>query len=183
LPILFFLSAVAVGPAMVIFETSLGSKGMGHHVNPEIPAGLGSWMPWLLGLYLVIRLGDLLAAGEFGLIFTSGMYSVLFLVEVAIGVILPLILFALPGVWRRPPALFWSALLVILGLVLNRFNVSLVALYPRADTVYFPHWMEFAISISVIAAGILAYILANRYLPIAPDEEYLEEPGPVAQAV
>ncbi len=179
LPLLFFLSAVAVGPAMVIVETSLGSKGLGHHVNPEIPTGLGSWMPYLLGLYLIVRLGDLLAAGEFGLIFTSGIYSVLFLAEIVIGVILPLILFALAAVRRSPTALFWSALLVVVGLVLNRFNVSLVALYPRAGAVYFPHWMEFAISISIIAAGILAYILANRYLPIAPHEEYPEEPEPV----
>ena len=151
-------------------------------MNPEIPAGLGSWMPWLLGLYLVVRLGDLLAAGEFGLIFTSGIYSVLFLAEVGIGVILPLILFALPAMRRSSTALFWSALLVVLGLVLNRFNVSLIALSPRTGTFYFPHWMEFAISISVVAAGILAYILANRYLPIVPYEEYAEEIQPVAQA-
>jgi Ni/Fe-hydrogenase subunit HybB-like protein len=166
LPILFFFSAVAVGVAMTIVETSLGSKGLGHHVEPEIPADLGSWLPYLLGLYLVVRLGDLLVAGEFGLIFTSGLYSVLFLLEVGGGVILPLILFALPTVRQNPTALFWSALLVVLGLVLNRFNVSLLALAPRSGTVYFPHLMEFAISISIVAAGILAYILANRYLPI-----------------
>lgn len=167
LPLLFFLSAIAVGPAMVIAESSLGSKGLGHNVHLEIPAGLGSWIPYLLGLYLVVRLGDLLVAGEFGLIFSSGNYTVLFLVEIVIGVILPLILFALPAVRQSGTALFWSALLVVLGLVLNRFNVSLIALAPRPGTFYFPHWMEFAISISVVAAGILAYILANRYLPIS----------------
>jgi Ni/Fe-hydrogenase subunit HybB-like protein len=76
-------------------------------------------------------------------------------------------------------ALFWSALLVILGLVLNRFNASLVALAPRAGTVYFPHPMEFAISIAVVAAGILAYIIANRYLPIVA-REVSEGPRPAA---
>lgn len=166
LPILFFLSAVAVGPAMVIVETTLGSRGLGHHVNLAIPAGLGKGLIYLLGLYLVVRLGELLVAGDFGLIFTSGMYSVLFLFEVVGGVILPLILFALPAMRRSRTALFWSALLVVLGLMLNRFNVSLIALMPRTGTIYFPHWMEFAISISILAAGVLAYILATRYLPI-----------------
>jgi Ni/Fe-hydrogenase subunit HybB-like protein len=138
LPLLFFLSAVAVGPAMVIIETSLGSKGLGHHVDLEILAGLGRALTYVLGLYLVVRLGDLLLAGELGLIFSSGLYSVLFL--------------------------------VVLGLVLNRFNVSLIALAPRPGTVYFPHPMEFAISIAIVSAGVLAYILANRYLPIVQHE-------------
>jgi Ni/Fe-hydrogenase subunit HybB-like protein len=181
LPIFFFLSAVAVGLAMVIFETSLGGKGMGHQVDLDILAGLGSALPYLLGLYLVAKLGDLLVAGELGLIFSSGLYSVLFLVEIVGGVILPLVLLALPTVRRSRTALFWSALLVVLGLVLNRFNASLVALAPRPGTVYFPAPMEFAISIAVVSAGILAYIVANRYLPIAGHEP----PGehmPVAEA-
>jgi Ni/Fe-hydrogenase subunit HybB-like protein len=167
LPILFFLSAVAVGLAMVIVETSLGSKGLGHHVDLEILAGLGKWLPYLLGLYLLVKLGDLLAAGELGLIFAGDLYSVLFLTEVVGGVIVPLVLFALPAMRQSRTALFWSAALVILGLILNRFNASLIALAPRPGVVYFPHPMEFAISISIVAAGILAYILANRYLPIS----------------
>ncbi len=174
LPILFFLSAITVGAAMPIFETSLSSRGLGHHVDLEILAGLGKGLIYLLGLYLVVRLGDLLLAGELGLIFSSGVYSLMFLLEVGLGVILPLILFALPAVRGSRTAIFWSAVLVILGLVLNRFNVSLIALSPRPDTLYFPHPMEFAISISVIAAGVLAYILANRYLPIVHHEPMTE---------
>ena len=170
LPLLFFLSAVAVGPAMVIVETSLGSKGLGHHVDLEILAGLGRALTYLLGLYLVVKLGDLLLAGELGLIFSSGLYSILFLVEVVVGVIMPLVLFALPAVRRSQSALTWSAFLVVLGLVLNRFNVSLIALAPRPGTAYFPHPMEFAISIAIVSAGVLAYILANRYLPIVQHE-------------
>ncbi len=171
LPLLFLLSAICVGLAMVIVETSLGSKGLGHHVDLEIVAGLGRALPYLLGLYLLVKLGDLLVAGELGLIFSSGLYSALFLLEIGGGVILPLVLFALPAVRRSRTALFWSALLVVLGLVLNRFNVSLIALSPRPGTIYFPHPMEFAISIAVVSAGILAYIMANRYLPIVHHEK------------
>ncbi|MFQ5578057.1 MAG: NrfD/PsrC family molybdoenzyme membrane anchor subunit [Anaerolineae bacterium] len=173
LPILFLLSALAVGVAMVIVETSLSAKGLNHHVDPEILAGLGRFLPYLLGLYLLVKLADLLVAGEIGLVFGAGMYSVLFLLEVGGGVVLPLILFALPAVRHNDTARFWSAALVVLGLVLNRFNASLIALAPRPGTIYVPHPMEFAISIAIVAAGILAYILANRYLPIA---HY--QPGP-----
>ncbi len=168
LPILFLLSAISVGLAMVIVESTLGSRGLGHRVDPDILAGLGSALPYLLGLYLVVKLGDLLVAGELGLITSSGVYSVLFLVEVVGGVLLPMVLFALPAVRRSPRAVFWSAVLVVLGLVLNRFNVSLVALASRPGTVYFPHLLEFVISIAIVAAGVLGYILANHYLPITP---------------
>jgi energy-converting hydrogenase Eha subunit C len=65
-------------------------------------------------------------------------------------------------------------LLVILGLVLNRFNVSLIALTPRLGTVYFPHPLEFVISISIVAAGILAYLMASRYLPVTTHEAEAE---------
>jgi len=174
LPILFLLSAISVGLAMVIVETSLAGKGLGHHVDLDILAGLGRALPYVLGLYLVVKLGDLLVAGELGLIFTSGRYSIMFLVEVVGGVVVPLILFALPAVRRSRTVLFWSALLVVLGLVLNRFNVTLMALAPRPGTVYFPHPIEFAVSIAVVAAGVFAYIMANRYLPIAHHEPAAE---------
>jgi hypothetical protein len=47
-------------------------------------------------IYLILNLGDSLLTGEFGLIFSSGRFSLLFLAEIAIGVIVPLIIFVLP---------------------------------------------------------------------------------------
>jgi Ni/Fe-hydrogenase subunit HybB-like protein len=170
LPLMFLLSAICVGVAMVIVETSLGGKGLGHHVDTEVLAGLGRALPYLLGVYLVVKLGDLLVAGEIGLVFTSGVYSLLFLAEMVGGVLLPLVLLALPAVRRSRTWLFWSAALVVGGLILNRLNASLITLTPRPGTIYFPHPMEFAISISIVSAGILAYIVANRYLPITHHE-------------
>jgi Ni/Fe-hydrogenase subunit HybB-like protein len=166
LPGLFFLSAVAVGPAMVIFESYLGSKAFGHQLNPEITAGLGRVLAVLLAMYLIVKLADLLIGGEFGLVFSSGLFSALFLIEVLGGVVAPMILFALPAVRASKRALFWSAVLVVLGLILNRFNVSLIALKGRPGVSYFPHPLEFAISIAIVATGVLAYVLATRYLPI-----------------
>lgn len=168
LPILFLLSAVTAGVAMTMLEGSLGGKAVGHKVDLEILSGLGRSMVYLLGLYLAVRLVDLLAAGKAGLIFTSRAYGSLFLLEVGAGTILPLVLLSLPSVQRSRTALSWSALLVVLGLVLHRFNVTLFALRPRVGTEYFPHPLEFLISASVVAGGILTYLMACRYLPVIP---------------
>jgi Ni/Fe-hydrogenase subunit HybB-like protein len=167
LPILFLLSAIAVGLAMTIVESSLSGRAFKHHVAPDILAGLGRAIPYVLGLYLVVKLGDLLLAGELGLIFAQGAHGVLWLVEVLFGVITPIILFSLPRIRRNPRALFWSAVVVVLGLVLNRFNVSWLALAGRPGVTYTPHWMEFAITVGLLSGGILVFSLANRYLPIA----------------
>ena len=123
LPILFFLSAVTAGVAMTMLEVSFGSRVSGHRADLEILGGLGKAMVFLLALFLAARLGDLLAAGKLKLIFISGRYSLMFLLETGIGVILPLILFALPAVRRSRKGLLWSSLPVILGLILHVLKV------------------------------------------------------------
>lgn len=168
--LLFLLSAISVGLAMTIVESTLSAKGLGHEVSQDILAGLGRAIPYILGLYLVVKLGDVLLAGELGMVFSGTPLSILWLVEVIGGVILPIILLSRSSIRQSRNKLFWSAVLVVLGLVLNRFNVSLFGLAPRPGTVYFPTWMEFAISISIVAAGVLAFMLANRYLPVAHHE-------------
>ena len=170
LPLLFLFSAVAVGPAMAIFESTLSTKVFGHKLSLDILAGLGRVIPYILGLYLLLKIVDLMVAGELGLAFSWSPYSLLWWAEIIIGVILPIILFSLPNVRQSRNLLFWTAILVIIGLIINRFNVSLLALEPRPGTNYFPHWMEFAISAGLIADALLIFIAANRVLPIIHHE-------------
>lgn len=170
LPLLFLFSAVAVGPAMAIFESTLSTKVFGHKLSLDILAGLGRVIPYILGLYLLLKIVDLMVAGELGLAFSWSPYSLLWWAEIIIGVILPILLFSLPNVRQSRKLLFWTAILVIIGLIINRFNVSLLALEPRPGTSYFPHWMEFAISAGLIADALLIFMAANRVLPIMHHE-------------
>src|SRR4030042_619830 len=137
LPILFLNSAIAVGPAMVIFETTLSSRAFGHKLPLDVLSGLGKAIPYILGLYLLLKLIDLMATGEIGLIFTAYPLNLLWWGEITIGVILPIVLFSMPGVRQSRSGVFWSAVLVVLGLVLNRFNVSMLALAMRPGFTYF----------------------------------------------
>jgi Ni/Fe-hydrogenase subunit HybB-like protein len=175
LPILFLISAVCVGPAVVIFESTLSGRAFGHKIATTILGGLGKAMPYLLGLYLVIKVGDLLVRGDLLLIFTEDWLSVLWWVEVLGGIVLPLILFTRPSVRESRNKLLMAALLVIGGLILNRFNVSMLALAMRDGYSYFPHWMEFAISACLVSWAILFIIIANRLLPMIHYEEEEEE--------
>ena len=166
LPILFLASAVAVGPAMVIFESTLTTRIFGHRLETDVLAGLAKAIPYVLGIYLVLKLATLAAGGNLGLVFTAGRYSALWWTEVTIGVLLPMWLFSRESVRRSRRAVFWTAALVIAGLMLNRFNVSLLAMGMRPGYTYFPHWMEFAVSAGLVADGLLVVWLAHRLLPI-----------------
>jgi len=170
LPILFLTSAIAVGPAMVIFESMLSTKAFGHELPLDILQGLARAIPWILGLFLLLKLTDLTARGDIGLVFTSFPMNLLWWAEIIIGSVLPIILLTNPAVKRSRTAIFWSATLVIAGLVLNRFNVSMFALEPRPGFSYFPHWMEVAISVGLVADAMLVIWLAYRLLPIVDHE-------------
>ena len=171
LPIMFLISAIAVGPAMVIFESTISSRVFGHKLSTDILSGLAKAIPYILGLYLLLKLMDLTVAGELGLIFSAYPQNMLWWGEIIIGVILPIILLSLPDVRQSRNGVFWSAVLVVLGLVLNRFNVSMLALAMRPGFTYFPHWMEIAISAALVADALLVIWLAYRLLPMAHQEE------------
>jgi len=66
LPILFLVSAVAVGPAMVIFESTLSTRVFGHKLEIDVLSGLAKAIPYILGLYLLLKIVELMAAGEIG---------------------------------------------------------------------------------------------------------------------
>jgi Ni/Fe-hydrogenase subunit HybB-like protein len=175
LPILFLTSAIAVGPAMVIFESTLSTRVFGHKLDTSVLSGLARAIPYILGIYLLLKLIDLMVAGEIGLIFTAYPQNLLWWAEIIIGVISPIILFSLPELRQNRNAVFWTSVLVIVGLVINRFNVSMLALSMRPGYNYFPHWMEFAISAGLVADALLVIWLAHRFLPIAHHEESVSE--------
>ena len=175
LPILFLNSAIAVGPAMVIFESTLSTKAFGHKLDLDVLSGLGRAIPYILGIYLLLKLVDLTARGNIGLIFSAYPQNLLWWGEIIIGVILPIILFSMPGVRQSRTAVFWSAVLVVIGLIFNRFNVSMLALAIRPGFTYFPHWMEVAISVALVADALLVIWLSYRLLPMVEHEEVIGE--------
>lgn len=173
LPILFYCSAIAVGPAMVIFESTLTGNALKHKQKHEVLEGLAKIIPWILGIYLVLKLGDLLLRGDIGLIFTVYPLNILWWAEIVIGVITPILLLSNKKFTLRDGRIFIGALMVIIGLILNRFNVSMLAQSIRPGYTYFPHWMEIALSVGLFADAILLIWLAYKLLPMHHYEKKL----------
>lgn len=171
LPVFFYVSAIAGGLAMVIIESTLSSRAFKRGLEMDILSGLGKMIPYLLGLLLLLRLGDLLISGDFVRLFSGTTRSYLFLIEQVFGVLLPLVLLSLPKIRNNPNSLFWSSVIVLLGMVYDRLVTSLVAAQGSLPNTYFPTLMEFALTIGLLSGGVLAFTLASRYLPIFPEHE------------
>ena len=171
LPVLFFVSAVAAGLSMVIVESTMSSAGLNHRLEVGLLGKIAKVIPYVLGLYLFIRAVDMLVAGDLQYMFAGGLASIIFWAELIIGVILPLIFFSMPSVRKNRYKMFWSAVLVIFGLIVNRLNISLVG-FDGAP--YWPTWQELFISIGMITIGTLAFVLASRYLAVFSEHKEAE---------
>ena len=163
LPVLFFISAIGAGLAMVLVESTWSFFGLKHRLQVHLLAKIAKVIPIVLGLYGVMRIADLIISGNSTYLFSGDKFSILFWAEMFIFVILPVILFALPSVRRNPMQMFSAALLVVFGLLVNRFNVSLVAFNAGA---YAPTWIEIFITIGMIAIGAFVFTIASRYLAV-----------------
>jgi c(7)-type cytochrome triheme protein len=171
LPLFFFISAIAGGLAMVIFESYLSARAFGKEIEHDLLAQLSRVIAVVIGIYLVIRLQDLSARGALIHVFDGSYESVYFLTELLLGFITPMILFMIPRVRADKGLLFLGAVLVLFGFIMNRLNVAITGMTRSAGIEYLPSWMELSVTLSVVAAGIVAFRFAAKFLPIFPQEE------------
>ncbi len=171
LPAFFFLSAIAVGLAMTIFESSMSSKHFGLQLELPVLQELGRVLLVVLGVYGILRFEDLANRGALKLAFHPGYEMYLFWLEIALAIILPLILLSQKKIRTSPTGLYFSAVLVVLGFITNRMNVSITGFEGSTGMRYFPKWSELAVTGMIIAIGFAAFGLAVKYLPIFPKEE------------
>ena len=168
LPLIFLVSAVAVGFGMVLFECTLSHQVFGGEIRKDIFQGLAKGMLVTLILLLAIKLGDLIVAGELGLVFDGSLQSNLFILENLVGIILPIAILLVPKLRQSVSWIFRAGLLTLLGLILYRLNIGLVSM---AGVPYTPHWMELAVTIGLFSAGILVFGFAMKNLPLEEEDE------------
>ena len=166
LPLFFFMSAVYVGPAVVIVVSTLASKALGRGLDSDILSSLAKALPFLLGIYLFAKILELGIAREIGVMFDGSRDSGIFLLENAVGVVIPMVLLSLRSVRGSTGWRFTAALMVAVGLMLNRVDVGIVA-WARPDAAsYVPHVLEFGYTIGLWASLALVFYLAALYLPV-----------------
>jgi len=177
LPWIFFVSSVAVGLAMVIVESHLSARAFRRNLEMPLLAELGRALVAVLWVYGVLRVYDLVNRGTLSQAFGSSYEARMFQLEFVAGVLLPMVLLALPAVLRNTRALYGSSLLVVLGFIVNRLNVSITGFEGAQWGRYVPAWSEVAITLMLVVLGFLAFRLAVRHLAVYPAEGGRPEPA------
>ncbi|MBN2227256.1 MAG: polysulfide reductase NrfD [candidate division Zixibacteria bacterium] len=173
LPIFFFVSSIAAGLSMVIFEGSLSYRNFSdimdedHRKNRNrVVLGFGKAASLVLAGYFAIKVFGVALGNHWHLLSTP--YGLWFLVEMIGFILLPCFAYAIGVRDRNVKLIRWTALWTVLGIVLNRLNITLFTFNWQlpADQRYSPHWMEIGISVFVVTIGVVVFKFIVTHMPI-----------------
>lgn len=167
LPLLLLLSAFSVGFPMVIMESISAAKSFGLKPEKDILTSLSRFVGPILGVYLAAKIGDMFIRETFIYLTELSLPGIMFTIEIVVGVIIPLRMFLSSSVRQSTTGLFVASMLVIFGVVLNRFNNFVIAYNPPyTETSYFPSIGEISATLGFIALEILLYRAFVMIFPI-----------------
>jgi Ni/Fe-hydrogenase subunit HybB-like protein len=155
--VFFLLSSFFVGPAMVMLESAISGRALGHVVPIDVLRYLARIGGVVMIIYLVLRVCDLILRDQIGLVFGGDYESLAFLFEVVIGLIVPIMIVFSPLSGER----FWLivyGLCASCGVLLNRMNVVVTGMMREMGELYYPSIYEIIVSVGLVSAGILVYL-------------------------
>jgi Ni/Fe-hydrogenase subunit HybB-like protein len=172
--IFFFISAIAAGISMVVVEGSLSHnlfrhRLTGQHVDMDkLQLGLGKAGAIVLFAYFFLKLQGVAEGHHWDLLFTG--WGAWFLLEIVGFVLVPSFLFGYGARHHKVKLVRVAGAITVLGIVLNRLNVSVIAYNWNAPVHYVPSWQEIVVSLTLVTIGVLAFRwIANR-LPILSED-------------
>ncbi|MCD6250508.1 MAG: Ni/Fe-hydrogenase cytochrome b subunit [candidate division Zixibacteria bacterium] len=173
LPVFFFVSSIAAGLSMVIFEGTLAHRNFHDKMDKEhleasrrVVLGFGRGASLVLAGYFAIKVFGIAIGNNWHYLATN--YGLWFMVEMLGFVALPCFLFAIGVRERNATVIKWAAFGTILGIILNRLNVVLICFNWQlpAEARYFPNWKEIGISVFVVTVGIVLYRFIVTRMPV-----------------
>ena len=165
LPVFFFVSAICAGLSMVIIASWQGNRALGKQLELLVLEGLGRALAVVLAIYLLGRYLDLEDRGALTLLLRNRMETWLFALEISL-LLAPMLLLFLHRVRSHPGRLYACALMVILGFVANRLNVTVTGLEASSGTHYVPKWSEVSVTLSMVALGFALFRFFAQHFPI-----------------
>ena len=175
MPILFFISAIGLGLMMVSLESLVTSYLYKRKPELHLISRLGRAAIWVLATYLIVRIGDIVLRDKIHFLTEGSWESNLFITELLIAVILPMVLLSMRGIRNSISGAWVCSVLVVVGFVFNRINTSGISMISSTEA-YFPSWMEVAISAGVVSGAVLVFLFAVEHFRVweskPRDEEY-----------
>ena len=172
LPFFFFGSAVAVGLAMTIFESTQSAKAFGRQLELPVLVTLGGALLVALWVNALLRFEDYFHRGILGQIIKPSYEAYFLWLELALTFVIPITLLSFKKVRLSPDGLYLASVCAVLGFITNRLNIALIGFETYVGHHYMPKWTEFSITLMIIAMGFALFGLAAKYLPIFPEAHH-----------
>lgn len=171
LPVFFFVSSIIAGLTMVVFEASVSHRVFKDQLEPhhatqinDLILGLGKAASIVLFAYFWLKWIGVARGHNWDLLATP--MGLWFLVEVFGFVLAPCFLLAWGSRTRNAPVVRATALVTVVGIIVNRLNVSVIAFRWNYEQPYWPHWMELVVTASIVTVGILTFRWIVKRMPV-----------------
>jgi Ni/Fe-hydrogenase subunit HybB-like protein len=171
IPIMFFVSSIFAGLSMVIFEGSISNKVFSDQISEKNQKAHHS---------IVISLCKICAMAMFAYFFLEVMFFVheqhwsylstswglWFLTEILVFVLLPMLLFVYSYKKNSFSMAKVAAVLTMIGIIMNRLNVSVISYKWNTAATYYPSWMEIVVSLAIIFIEIWIFRWVINRMPV-----------------
>jgi Ni/Fe-hydrogenase subunit HybB-like protein len=171
LPFFFFGSAVAVGLAMTIFESTQSAKAFGRQLELPVLVTLGGALLIALWVNALLRFEDYFHRGLLRQIVTPSYEAYFLWLELTLTFVIPISMLSFKKVRLSPQLLYLASISTVLGFITNRLNIAVIGFETHVGHHYIPKWTEFSITLMIIAIGFALFGVAAKYLPIFGEEE------------
>lgn len=169
LPLLFFLQAGYTGMGATAIAITLISKSKNLPLDRKLMRRIGQAMGINLLLYVCIRIGDWMGAGEIRMLLKPDGFGWIAWLELTLGILIPLaILFTKFIGHSQGP--FWAAVFALMGTFLNRLVITWVGLSEPSSITYMPSWIEIFITLGFIAGGYIVFDLFVKFYKLMPEK-------------
>jgi len=173
LPVYFFVSSIFAGLSMVVFEGTLAHRFLHDKMDEThlqeangVVLGFGRAAAFVMMGYFCIKVIGISVDNNWHYLSTG--FGAWYLVELIGFVAMPAFLYAMGVRERNLKMIRWAAAWTVLGIVVNRFNISLVAFnwqLPSAQR-YFPSLGEIGVSLFIVTIGVVAYRFVTTRMPV-----------------
>jgi len=177
IPILFFISSIFAGISLVII---LETIGRGVFKKEQSSSHKKAHSPVLMSLARICSISMFVYLCMTMLVFIHGKdynsfgegWGAWYMVEIVGFVLLPCMLFMLGYKRANLSAIRIAAVMSIIGIILNRMNISTIAYNWFDHSLEWPTWMEMVVSVAVIFVQLLVFRWIVRRMPV-----YRESPA------
>jgi Ni/Fe-hydrogenase subunit HybB-like protein len=175
LPLHFFISCIAAGLSMIIFEAYLCARAFKQGLNIRILSSLGKGVLIVLIIELVFKFVELFSTGNSSLLFADLSETYFFWLEIFVGSVIPIWILMHPKYKVNRMGLYFAAIFTISGFILNRMNVCVTSLIRSSGQSYSPSFEEVGITLFLVLAAMLAFKFVVVKFPVFEKDESYEE--------